>query len=52
VLPLFNLDHIHYDPALELQKLRLHKGRKPPVASDHLPLVADFRIDFSAVSSN
>jgi Metal-dependent hydrolase len=52
VLPLFNLDHIYYDPALELERLRLHKGRKPLVASDHLPLVADFRIDLSAISSN
>jgi endonuclease/exonuclease/phosphatase family metal-dependent hydrolase len=52
VLPLFNLDHIYYDPALELERLQLHQGRKPLVASDHLPLVADFRVDFSAISSN
>ena len=44
VLPLLHLDHIYFDPALRLERLHLHKGRKALLASDHLPLVADFRI--------
>jgi endonuclease/exonuclease/phosphatase family metal-dependent hydrolase len=41
-LPLLHLDHIYYDGPLELQKLAVHRSRKSLVASDHLPLVADF----------
>lgn len=41
-LPLFHLDHIYYDPALEIKHLHLHRSRAARVASDHLPLVADF----------
>ena len=44
LLPLFNLDHIYYDESLELTKLRLHRTATALVASDHLPLVADFRV--------
>ena len=43
-LPLVHLDHIYFDPTLELQQLTLHKSRTALVASDHLPLVADFRV--------
>jgi endonuclease/exonuclease/phosphatase family metal-dependent hydrolase len=42
VLPFLHLDHIYYDDALELKRLTLHKSRTALVASDHLPLVADF----------
>lgn len=42
VLPLLHLDHIYYDRALKLTRLTLHKTRSALVASDHLPLVADF----------
>lgn len=42
-LPLVHLDHIYFDHALELARLTLHKSRTALVASDHLPLVADFR---------
>ncbi|MCA1594496.1 MAG: endonuclease/exonuclease/phosphatase family protein [Acidobacteria bacterium] len=42
-LPLLHLDHIYYDPALELERLTLHRSLTALVASDHLPLVADFR---------
>lgn len=41
-LPLLHLDHIYYDRALALKRLTLHKSRTALVASDHLPLVADF----------
>ena len=44
VLPLMHLDHIYFDDTLDLERLTLHKSRVALVASDHLPLVADFRI--------
>ncbi len=40
--PLVHLDHVYYDPALELKSLTLHRSLTALVASDHLPLVADF----------
>jgi endonuclease/exonuclease/phosphatase family metal-dependent hydrolase len=43
VLPFLHLDHIYFDPHLELVKLALHKSRAAMIASDHLPLVADLR---------
>jgi endonuclease/exonuclease/phosphatase family metal-dependent hydrolase len=42
-LPFLHLDHIYYDGPLELEGLVLHRSRTALVASDHLPLVADFR---------
>jgi endonuclease/exonuclease/phosphatase family metal-dependent hydrolase len=42
-LPLLHLDHIYYDGPLELVKVTLHKTRKSLMASDHLPLVAEFK---------
>ena len=42
VLPFLHLDHIYYEPTLQLKKLTLHKTRTALVASDHLPLIADF----------
>jgi endonuclease/exonuclease/phosphatase family metal-dependent hydrolase len=44
VLPLLHLDHIYHDPALELEGLILHRSRTALIASDHLPLAADFRL--------
>jgi endonuclease/exonuclease/phosphatase family metal-dependent hydrolase len=44
-LPLVHLDHVYYDPALTLERLTLHRSRVALVASDHLPLVADFRLN-------
>lgn len=45
VLPLVHLDHVYYDArALELVNLTLHRSRVALIASDHLPLVADFRL--------
>jgi endonuclease/exonuclease/phosphatase family metal-dependent hydrolase len=41
-LPFMHLDHIYYDGPLELRGLTLHRSRTALVASDHLPLVADF----------
>jgi endonuclease/exonuclease/phosphatase family metal-dependent hydrolase len=44
LLPLVGLDHIYYDEGLRLTRLRLHRTPTALVASDHLPLVADFRV--------
>jgi endonuclease/exonuclease/phosphatase family metal-dependent hydrolase len=44
VLPFLSLDHYYYEPPLELVRARLIRTRKALVASDHLPLIAEFRI--------
>jgi endonuclease/exonuclease/phosphatase family metal-dependent hydrolase len=44
VFPFMHLDHIYYDPALHLKHSFIHRSRRALVASDHLPLVADFQI--------
>ena len=41
-LPVLHLDHIYFEDKLELKGLTVHRTRKALVASDHLPLVADF----------
>jgi endonuclease/exonuclease/phosphatase family metal-dependent hydrolase len=43
-LPFLHLDHIYYDDDLVLEHVFLHRSRKALVASDHLPLVADFAV--------
>ncbi len=43
VLPLLHLDHIYYDNHLKLVDVFIHRSRKALVASDHIPLVADFK---------
>jgi endonuclease/exonuclease/phosphatase family metal-dependent hydrolase len=42
--PVLALDHIYFDSSLELRKLSVHRTRTSLVASDHLPLVADFAV--------
>lgn len=42
LIPLLNLDHIYHDPTLHLDRFDWYRTRKTLVASDHLPLVADF----------
>jgi endonuclease/exonuclease/phosphatase family metal-dependent hydrolase len=44
LFPVMHLDHIYFDDGLELERLALHRTRTALVASDHLPLVADFRV--------
>jgi endonuclease/exonuclease/phosphatase family metal-dependent hydrolase len=44
LLPILHLDHFYFDRHLLLQSFRLHRSRKALVASDHLPLVAEFTI--------
>jgi endonuclease/exonuclease/phosphatase family metal-dependent hydrolase len=44
LLPLLHLDHIYYDHSLQLRSLGLHKSRTALIASDHLPLYAEFTL--------
>jgi endonuclease/exonuclease/phosphatase family metal-dependent hydrolase len=44
VLPLLSLDHCYYEPPLELEATRLWRSPRALIASDHLPLIADFRL--------
>jgi endonuclease/exonuclease/phosphatase family metal-dependent hydrolase len=44
MLPFLHLDQIYFDPALRLKSLSLHRTPRSLVASDHLPLVAEFGI--------
>jgi endonuclease/exonuclease/phosphatase family metal-dependent hydrolase len=44
LMPVLSLDHIYFDPSLELQRIVLHRTRTSLMASDHLPLVADFAL--------
>jgi endonuclease/exonuclease/phosphatase family metal-dependent hydrolase len=44
VLPLLHLDHFYYDKHLALKNFRLHRSRKALIASDHLPMVAEFEV--------
>jgi endonuclease/exonuclease/phosphatase family metal-dependent hydrolase len=46
VLPLLRLDHIYFDASLQLRRLRLHRSRRALVASDHLPVLAEFSLQF------
>lgn len=43
-LPILHLDHIYYDPELTLETLSICRTKKTLVASDHLPLVGEFKI--------
>ncbi len=43
LFPVLHLDHIYYDPSLELERLTLHRSPLALLASDHLPLAADFQ---------
>jgi endonuclease/exonuclease/phosphatase family metal-dependent hydrolase len=43
LLPVTHLDHMFFDEALELENVVLHRTRRTLVASDHLPLAADFQ---------
>ena len=44
VLPLLHLDHVYYEDSLELEAMTLYRSRLSLLASDHLPLVADFQM--------
>jgi len=42
LLPLLHLDHIYFDRALTLEQVGLYRTRLALIASDHLPLWAEF----------
>jgi len=44
VLPVLSLDHCYYEPPLRLERARLWRTRSALVASDHLPLIAEFSV--------
>jgi|SRR3990170_4436043 len=48
LFPILHLDHIYYEGQVEIRNVTLPRTRRALVASDHLPLVADLRIRFSA----
>ncbi len=43
VLPFLHLDHIYYDRRLELERVETIRNLRTLIASDHLPVIADFR---------
>jgi endonuclease/exonuclease/phosphatase family metal-dependent hydrolase len=45
ILPLAHVDHIYYDLPLEVKQVAVHRSRLSLIASDHLPIVADFNYD-------
>jgi endonuclease/exonuclease/phosphatase family metal-dependent hydrolase len=44
VMPLVHLDHIYFDDTLILEQTALHRSRTATIASDHLPIWADFTV--------
>jgi endonuclease/exonuclease/phosphatase family metal-dependent hydrolase len=44
LFPVLYLDHVYYDPALHLESLKLDRSAPALLASDHLPLIANFQI--------
>jgi endonuclease/exonuclease/phosphatase family metal-dependent hydrolase len=44
LLPLVHLDHIYFDEGMDVVKVMVHRSRKALVASDHLPITVDFRL--------
>ena len=47
VFPVLHLDHIYYEGNVEVVKLELPRTRRSLMASDHLPLIAELRVQFS-----
>ena len=44
LFPVVHLDHIYYEGKVEVRTVEMPRTRKALMASDHLPLVANFRI--------
>lgn len=42
ILPLVHLDHVYFDEAFRLCDAAVHRSRTALVASDHLPILAEF----------
>jgi endonuclease/exonuclease/phosphatase family metal-dependent hydrolase len=47
VFPVLHLDHIYYEGKVEVSKLELPRTRLALIASDHLPLVAELKVDWT-----
>ena len=45
ILPFLHLDHIYFDSGFKLKTAFPHRSRAALIASDHLPIVADFWIE-------
>ena len=43
-MPFMHLDHIYFDPIVELRHFAMDRRRTTMIASDHLPLIADFEV--------
>lgn len=43
IFPFLHLDHIYHDPELAVARLHVHRSTTSLVASDHLPLLVEFR---------
>jgi endonuclease/exonuclease/phosphatase family metal-dependent hydrolase len=48
VFPVLQLDHIYFDRSLKLHGVTVHRSRPALLASDHLPLVAEFDLPSSS----
>ena len=48
VFPVLHLDHIYYDGRVEVARLEMPRNRLSLMASDHLPLAADLRVQFGS----
>jgi endonuclease/exonuclease/phosphatase family metal-dependent hydrolase len=44
IFPVVHLDHIYYEGAVDVSSVEMPRTRRALMASDHLPLVASFRI--------
>lgn len=44
ILPFLHLDHIYFDSDFRLIEALVHRSRTALIASDHLPIVADFEL--------
>jgi endonuclease/exonuclease/phosphatase family metal-dependent hydrolase len=43
--PVFPLDRIYHDPMVRVDSVKVHTSRRARIASDHLPIYADIRIE-------
>ncbi len=44
IFPIMHLDHFYFDESLTLTHLKVHRSRTALIASDHLPIVAEFAL--------
>lgn len=44
IMPVLHLDHVYFDESFKLKSASLHRTRTALIASDHLPIVAEFEM--------